>query len=237
MLRVYGDFQDQPGLAEFIYVDDIEIFPTAQPFNVSQVRGSGAENPESFDALTGVLSVAESNGQAVRAAFKLREQLYFVKERSLYVTQDDGTNEPDRWTISEVSRSVGTPSVNGVDVGEDWAVIAGRDGVYIFGGSEPVKISQEIQPTWDQINWLYGHTIWIRVDTRNKRVLVGVPSRGERDISEHDFDDGLPRPRIRRRNRVRKPDTFQFHHEETLLLWKRSQMEPVANRREFRSID
>ncbi len=175
VLRVYGDFQDQPGLGEFIYVDDIEIFPTAQPFNVSQVRGSGAENPESFDALTGVLTVAESNGQAVRAAFKLREQLYFVKERSLYVTQDDGTNEPDRWTISEVSRSVGTPSVNGVDVGEDWAVIAGRDGVYIFGGSEPVKISQEIQPTWDQINWLYGHTIWIRVDTRNKRVLVGVP--------------------------------------------------------------
>ncbi len=175
VLRVYGDFQDQPGLAEFIYVDDIEIFPTAQPFNVSQVRGSGVENPESFDADTGVLSIAESNGQAVRAAFRLREQLYFVKERSLYVTQDDGSNEPDRWTISEVSRSVGTPSVNGVDVGEDWAVIAGRDGVYIFGGSEPVKISQEIQPTWDQINWLYGHTIWTRVDTRNKRILVGVP--------------------------------------------------------------
>ena len=175
VLRVYGDFQDQPALTEFIYVDDIEIFPTAQPFNVSQVRGSGVENPESFDALTGVLSVAESNGQAVRAAFKLREQLYFVKERSLYVTQDDGTNEPDRWNVSEVSRSVGTTSVNGVDVGEDWAVIAGREGVYLFGGSEPVKISQEIQPTWDQINWLYGHTIWVRVDTRNKRILVGVP--------------------------------------------------------------
>lgn len=175
VLRVYGNFQDQPGLAETIYADDLEIFPTAIPFNVSQVRGSGVENPESFDALTGALSVAESNGQAVRAAFKLREQLYFVKERSLYVTQDDGTNEPDRWAINEVSRAVGTPSVNGVDVGEDWAVIAGRDGLYIFTGSEPVKISQEIQPTWDQINWDFGHLLWVRVDTRNKRILVGVP--------------------------------------------------------------
>jgi hypothetical protein len=175
VLRVYGDFQDQPGLTEFIYVGNLEIFPTSNPFNVSQVRACAAENPESYDALTGVLSVAESNGQAVRAAFKLREQLYFVKEHSLYVTQDDGTNEPDRWAINEVSRTIGTPSVNGVDVGEDWAVVAGREGLYIFGGSEPVKISQEIQPTWDQINWQYGDTLWVRADTRNKRILVGVP--------------------------------------------------------------
>ena len=175
VLRVYADFEDVPGTSEFIYVDDIEIFATNTPYNVSQVRASGVEDPESYDALTGVLSVAEENGQAVRAAFRLRESLYFVKERSLYVTQDDGVNTPDKWTISEVSVSVGTPSVHGVDVGEDWAVIAGREGLYLFGGSEPVKISQEIQPTWDQINWQYGHTLWVSVDTRNKRILCGVP--------------------------------------------------------------
>ncbi len=98
-----------------------------------------------------------------------------MKERSFHVTQDDGTNEPDKWTISEVSNKVGTPSVHGVDLGEDWAVIAAREGLYLYSGSEPVKISQEIQPTWDQINWQYGHTLWVRVDTRNKRILCGVP--------------------------------------------------------------
>jgi hypothetical protein len=111
----------------------------------------------------------------VRAAFTLRGQLYFAKERSLYVTQNDGANEPDRWTIAEVSHKVGTTSVHGVDVGEDWAVIAAREGLYLYAGSEPVKISQEIQPTWDQINWQAGHTLWVRVDTRNKRILCGVP--------------------------------------------------------------
>jgi hypothetical protein len=36
-------------------------------------------------------------------------------------------------------------------------------------------VSQEIQPLWDQINWAAGHTLWVRVDTRAKRILVSVP--------------------------------------------------------------
>jgi len=175
VLRVYAVFQDSPATGESLFVDCIEIFPNALPDHLAQVRASYVDDPESYDGITGILSVAEENGQAVRAAFKLREQLYFVKERSLYVTQDDGANEPDRWTINQISNTVGTPSVNGVDVGEDWAVIAAREWLYLYAGSEPVKISQEIQPTWDQINWQYGHTLWVRVDTQNKRILVGVP--------------------------------------------------------------
>jgi hypothetical protein len=122
-----------------------------------------------------LLSVAENNGQAIRSAFKLRERLYFVKEHSLHVTQDDGTNEPALWSISEVSRRMGTPSVRGVGIGEDWVVIAHRTGLYIFSSGEPVKISQEIQPTWNQINWQYGHTLWVTVDTKERKILVGVP--------------------------------------------------------------
>ena len=173
VLRVYAD--GTPNTGGGFIVENIEIFPTAAPYNASLVRASRAENPESYDGVSGFLSVSENDGQAVRAAFRLRERLYFVKERSFYVTEDDGVNEPASWTINEVSRTVGTPSVAGVDTGEDWAVIAGRAGVYIFSGGEPVKISQEIQPLWDQINWAAGQTLWVRVDTRNKRILCGVP--------------------------------------------------------------
>ena len=173
LLRVFAD--GTPTLSAGFVVDNIEIFPTAQPYNASLVRASFVEDPESYDAVSGLLSVAENNGQAVRAAFVLRDVLYFVKEHSLYSTQDDGVNEPANWTISELSRVVGTPSVQGVDTGEDWAVIADRSGLYIFDGGEPVKISQEIQPLWDQINWAAGHTLWVRVDTRNMRILVGAP--------------------------------------------------------------
>lgn len=173
VLRVYSD--GTPNQNGQFYVDCIEIFPTSQAANASLVRASRVEDPESYDGIDGMLSVAENNGQAIRSAFELRERLYFVKEHSLYVTQDDGTNEPALWTISEVSRCVGTPSVRGVGFGEDWVVIAHRTGLYLFSGGEPVKISQEIQPTWNQINWDCGQTIWVAVDTTERRIFVGAP--------------------------------------------------------------
>ena len=173
VLRVYAD--GTPNQNGQFYVDAIEIFPSAQPVNASLVRASRVEDPESYDGIDGLLSVAENNGQAIRAAFKLRERLYFVKEHSLHVTQDDGTNEPSLWAVAEVSRKVGTPSVRGVGIGEDWVVIAHRTGLYIFSGGEPIKISQEIQPTWNQINWQYGHTLWVTVDTKERRIFIGVP--------------------------------------------------------------
>ncbi|HTC64374.1 MAG TPA: hypothetical protein VK709_16155 [Candidatus Saccharimonadales bacterium] len=174
VLRVYAD--GTPTLNAGFMVENIEIFPTAQPYNTSLVRASYADDPESYDGVTGFMNVSENDGQTVRAAFLVRERLYLVKDRSMHVTQDDGVNEPASWTINEVSNSVGTPSVSGVAVGEDWAVIAGRAGMYLFDGGEPLKISQEIQPLWDTINWAAGQTLWVSVDARNKRILCGVPT-------------------------------------------------------------
>jgi hypothetical protein len=174
VLRVYADGVPSPSGESFL-VDNIEIFPTLQAQNASIIRASRALNAESYDGITGLLEVAENNGQGIRAAFTLRNYLYFVKERSLFATADDGVNEPDLWSIEEVSNKVGTPSVHGVGIGEEWVVIAGRAGLYLFDGGNPTKLSQEIQPTWDTINWQYGSRIWVQVDTEQKLILVGVP--------------------------------------------------------------
>ncbi len=174
VLRVYADGTPGPSGESFL-VDQLEIFPTLTPQNASLVRASHALDAESYDGVTGLLEVAENNGQGIRAAFTLRDYLYIVKERSLFVTQDDGVNEPALWDIEEVSNQVGTPSAHGVGMGEEWVVIAGRAGLYYFDGGNPVKLSQEIQPTWDAINWQYASRIWVEVDTQHKRILVGVP--------------------------------------------------------------
>ena len=173
-LRVYADGTPAPSGQSFL-IDNIEVFPTNAAQNPSLVRGSGTEDPEAYDGVTGIMSIAENNGQGIRAAFTLRNNLYFVKERSMYVTATDGVNEPALWQVEEVSNQVGTPSARGIGIGEEWAVIAGRSGLYLFDGSEPVKLSQEIQPTWDAINWQYGQLIWVQVDTQHKQILVGVP--------------------------------------------------------------
>jgi hypothetical protein len=203
VLRVYAD--GTPNSGGQFYIDCIEIFPTNQPTNSSLVRASRVDDPESYDGIDGLLSIDENNGQAICAAFKLRERLYFAKEHALHVTQDDGVNEPALWTISEVSRRVGTPSVRGVGIGEDWVVLAHRTGLYICNGGEPQKISQEIQPTWNQINWQYGQTLWVTVDIKERRIFAGVPTGAAttpntilmmdyRDLDS--FDDISQRPPI-----------------------------------------
>jgi hypothetical protein len=174
VLRVYADGTPAPN-GEYFLVDQIEIFPTSAAQNGSLVRASRTQSAESYDGVSGFMLVAENNGQAIRCAFKLRNLLYFVKERSMYVTASDGVNEPSFWTIEEVSNKVGSPSSHGVGFGEEWVVIAGRSGLYFFDGSQPVKLSQEIQPTWDSINWQYGHRLWVQVDVQKKRILVGAP--------------------------------------------------------------
>jgi hypothetical protein len=197
-LRVYGDGTLSPSGEAFI-IDNVEVFPTNQPLNASTVRASGTEEPEAYDGVTGFMSIGENNGQGIRAAFTLRNNLYFVKERSMYATATDGVNEPALWTVEEVSNEVGTPSAHGVGLGEEWVVIAGRSGLYLFDGSEPTKLSQEIQPTWDSINWQYGQSLWVQVDTQHKKIYVGVPMGGATQPNQVlllDYTEGFGDPLI-----------------------------------------
>ena len=174
-LRVYADGTPGPSGESFL-IDNIEVYETNAQQNASTVRASASASPESYDGVTGLMSIAENNGQGIRAAFTIRNNLYIVKERSLYVTANDGVNEPSLWQVEEVSNQVGTPSAHGVGIGEEWVVIAGRSGLYYFDGGNPTKLSQEIQPTWDSINWEYGQDLWVQVDVQHRRILIGVPT-------------------------------------------------------------
>jgi hypothetical protein len=198
VLRVYVDGLPAPSGESFL-VDNIEIFATNSAQNSSLVRASATESPESYDGVSGIMEIAVNNGQGIRAAFKLRNNLYFVKERGMYVTATDGVNEPALWGVEEVSNKVGTPSAHGVGFGEEWVVIAGRSGLYLFDGSEPIKLSQEIQPTWDTINWQYGQVLWVQVDTEHKRILVGVPvgsATQPNQILTLDYTEGFQDPLV-----------------------------------------
>ena len=157
-----------------IYCDSVEIYPADAQYAGSLVYVSDPEEPEVFDAETGLIQVSPDDGQEIRCAFQLRGNLYFCKERSLYVTSDNG-EVPTSWRVDQVSAIVGTPSVDGVGIGEGWAVIASRTGVYLFDGGMPQKISQEIQPLWDRMCWEYGEKIRVMVSPEEKKVYIAVP--------------------------------------------------------------
>jgi hypothetical protein len=157
-----------------VILDELELVPTLQPFAETQIRCSYVINPEAFDDVTGVMSVGRTNGQPIRALFTLRDNLYVVKSNSMYATGDNG-QEPANWPIATVSNTIGALSRRAVDVGDDWAVIAARGGLYTFNGGDPIKVSQEIQSLWDRINWKFANTVWVKIDPLFRRIYVGVP--------------------------------------------------------------
>jgi hypothetical protein len=158
-------------------IDDIEIFSTLAPYNVGVVRGSLAANPESFDGTTGLIEPDEEDGLDIRSMFGIRDNLYMVKEEGgkISVTDDDGVNEPADWEVDTVADSEGTPSVNGVATANNWALIFNRNGLYIFDGRSPTRISEEIQPTWDSVNWEYGFAGWVTINVKERYALIGLP--------------------------------------------------------------
>ena len=165
-----------------IYADEIFIFPTNQPYLNTRATVSYVNNPESFDGVTGVIGLADAEGENLRNLFLQRENLHLVTDEGLYVTEDNGSSEPSGWSVTKISNVVGTPSIHGSDSGEEWQVIAHKNGLYMFNGYEPMKMNQEIflsqtgsTVAWNQINWDYGHTIWVANDVANREIYMGVP--------------------------------------------------------------
>jgi hypothetical protein len=157
-----------------IEVEHIEIYPTDEPVLNTQLKVSYVNNPEAFDLVTGVLGVAGTNRQPVNGAFVMYDTLYLLKSGSLFSTRDSPGEEPAFWRISEVSNRVGACGPNAYDVGEEWAVMASRNGLYVFFGQQPVKVNQEIWQIWEALNWSAASTFWVRNDIVNRRILVGV---------------------------------------------------------------
>lgn len=178
VLRVYAS-----GGTGTVTIDRVSLYPVNNSINTTVVRASRFQDPESFDGVLGLLQPIYANGEAVRSVIPLRDSLYIVCDRSLYVTKDTG-GEPATWTIDPVSSSVGCCGPHAVGIGEDWIVKANRYGLYIYLGREPQKISHEIQTLWDQINWSASGKLWVTVDPALRRVYIGAPVNGSVEVNQ-----------------------------------------------------
>jgi hypothetical protein len=172
LLRVYTNNLPAGGDVE---IDRIEIFPTRQPVNETQLLVSYEADPEGVDGESGQINTNSENTQPCYGAVVMYDLLYLLKDRSMYYTQDSSGDEPANWGVHEVSNKAGACGVNAYDSGEEWILTANRNGVYLFTGGEPRKISQEIQQVWDALNWSAGQSIWLRNDVQERKFYIGVP--------------------------------------------------------------
>jgi hypothetical protein len=69
----------------------------------------------------------------------------------------------------------GACGINAYDVGEEWAVMACQNGLFLFNGGQPVPVQLEIPDIWNAINWKYGYTICVRNDVVNRRIYIAAP--------------------------------------------------------------
>jgi hypothetical protein len=177
-LRVTGNGGAPIPLNDEIQIQSVELYVADEGTHKgSLLRISKPSDPESYHALTGYINVNEDDGQPITNCFVLRDVLFVVKSHSMYAVRDDGSSEPAFWPVSIVDETVGSPFARGVSMGEGWAVIASRGGLYFYGGGTPIKISEEIQATWDTVTWANANAgSWVLVDTEKRRIFAAIPT-------------------------------------------------------------
>jgi hypothetical protein len=173
VLRVWAS-----GFAHFadVEIDRIEIYPTIEPTDLTQLTLSYKDDLESFDRATGFIDTTTQNAQPANGGFEMNGLFYVVKESSLGYIADTPNQEPQNWNpFKEVSNVAGACGINAYDVGKKWAVMACQNGLFLFNGGEPIPIHLEIPDWWEAIAWEYGSTICVRNDTALNRMFIAVP--------------------------------------------------------------
>lgn len=137
-------------------------------------RVSLAGDPESLYGDTGLIQVAENNGQNRTAIREFQGVIYPMKEKSGHVLNPD-VSDPSSWRPTQQWTGSGPCGPRAVDVCTTFMCYVHRSGVWIFQGTKPFRISKELPITWKNINWAYKQTIWVLIDDETSEIRIGVP--------------------------------------------------------------
>ena len=159
------------------WVDEVAIVDDSPGDSASTlwVSVSSRVNSEDFDVAKSPVQISPGDGEAVRSCWQDSGNIYAAKDHSLWYATDNGS-DPATWNFSQLSSVCGAAGVNAVDLANGFAILACRSGVYQFAGGQPLKISQEIEPTWRTIDPTQRYRIWVAIDAEKQVVRIGVPT-------------------------------------------------------------
>lgn len=171
-------------------VDELEILYAENPYQDQIIYGSYVNNPEAFDGVTGKFGAANDTHKVMEFG-EIRDTLYPLTQDPggrLHQVSDNGVTEPAGWQFREVASNCGLLSAFGLTKsqgddssasgGEEWMAWCSSSGARIFGGNQPWKISQEIQPNWDAISPADQTSCWALNDPDARVMYFGVPING-----------------------------------------------------------
>lgn len=170
-----------------LLVDELSIIYSDTPYLNNILYGSYVDNPEGFDGVSGKFGPSQDTHKVMELGI-IRNSLYLLTQEPsgrLHEVINNGVTEPSGWEVDEVGANCGIMSAFGLTKsqaddasasgGEEWFAWASSSGVRIFGGGEPWKISQEIQPDWESINKSAWKTVWAVNDPVARLMLFGLP--------------------------------------------------------------
>ena len=165
-----------------VVIDEMQVVFTEKPYRDNLSRWSYVNNPEAYALDTGDLG-PDNDTSAIRAMSMLKNNVLLKTAAGLHEFQDSAAGEPGTWAVAEITRNIGAVSLRGGDAGrfgsgdaaENWDITLSYDGLYLYSGGEILKVSQEYQTWFDQINKTAQQSCWVKNDQTNKRILIGAP--------------------------------------------------------------
>ncbi len=184
LLEIWGQSTFNNGT---ILVDEMNLIYDDVPYNDTVLIGSYVNNPEAFDGVSGVFGPQEDTRKVMDFGI-VRQSLYLLTRDPsgrLHSVSANGVTEPVGWQVDQVAANCGLMSAFGLTKsqaddgsaagGEEWLAWISESGVRIFGGDQPWKISQEIQPNWDASNQAAMRTAWALNDPVARIIYFGLP--------------------------------------------------------------
>lgn len=172
LLRVYATDLPPGGS---VVVERIEAFDVRQPVLTSRVAVSYANDPEGIDAVSGAIDISQWTSQPIRGVFRWLGNIVIGTDSFTFMVTDNGNTEPFGWAVTVASDQVGMLGPRSWCLGNEFVIVADRNGVYTFDGGNHVKMSQEIQQVWDSRYTPSQVGVWLENDLDNQRVYVGIP--------------------------------------------------------------
>jgi hypothetical protein len=192
VLRVYVT----TGAYGVITLDEMAVTFETTPYTNSILNVSYEDDPEAFDGITGQTGPATDPNQVMDFATISDIPYILTLEPSgrLHEITSTATSLPSGWQVNERAANCGVLSAfaltksqaddNSASGGEEWFAWASASGARIFGGNQVWKISEEIQPNWNnsdqeqsplEINMAAQLTAWTLNDPIGRLIFFGLP--------------------------------------------------------------
>lgn len=163
------------GSPQQVAIADLSLIDQAQPVLQNQARISYPDNEFGYDNENGYV-IGLSTSDAIVSAFAQRSLLYFNTENDLFSTQSTNNSVPSEWPTALVAQECGGSGPNATASLQDIAWWVGRQGVQVFNGTEPKKISQEVQPDFDRTNWNAIVNTAMEHDAIQRVLYIAIPT-------------------------------------------------------------